>query len=148
MRVSPSAQPDDGPLELVSAGAVVLAGPPEQPLVALIHRRSPAEWRLPKGKLKPGETPRQAAEREVLEETGLVITAGEEVGSSAYSYGPPAGRPVRKRVHFYLARVPEPLPLQPELRSFDAARWVPVAEALEILAWENEREVVREAARP
>ena len=66
MRLSPSAQPDDGPLELVSAGAVVLAGPPEQPLVALIHRRSPAEWRLPKGKLKPGETPRQAAEREVL----------------------------------------------------------------------------------
>ena len=61
MRVPRPSEPEKEPLELVSAGAVVLAGPAEQPLVALIHRRSPAEWRLPKGKLEPGETPAQAA---------------------------------------------------------------------------------------
>ena len=139
----PQEEKDSAPL--LSAGAVILAGPPDRPLVTLIHRRSPAEWRLPKGKLHAGETAQQAAERKEREEAGLQITVGEEVGSCEYAYPNGEGRGVRKRVTFFLARLPEPQPLQPELRSFDEARWMSLEEALTHLTWDNEREMVRAA---
>src|SRR5277367_1206498 len=40
------------------------------PLIAVVRLRKCNEWVLPKGKLDDGETPRDAAMREVLEETG------------------------------------------------------------------------------
>jgi 8-oxo-dGTP diphosphatase len=133
--------------QLESAGAIVLAGEGPEQVVALIHRRSPAEWRLPKGKLEPGETAAQAAEREVQEETGLPVTVGEVVGQTEYSYRQPQNRPIRKVVTFYLARIPAPLPLSVELRSFDQARWMPIPEALASLTWANERDLVEKAVK-
>lgn len=49
----------------------------------LIRRGTPphaGRWTLPGGRVEPGETLAAAVEREVLEETGLVVRAGEEVG--------------------------------------------------------------------
>ena len=54
---------------VLAAGGIVLR-PEQTPLIAVVRLRKRNEWVLPKGKLDDGETPRDAAEREVLEETG------------------------------------------------------------------------------
>ena len=61
---------------IVGVGAVII----HQQRVLLIKRGSPpllGEWSLPGGVVELGETLRAAAEREALEETGLIVKAGE-----------------------------------------------------------------------
>lgn len=47
----------------------------------------PSTWGLPGGKLDPGESHGQCAVRELAEETGLVGTAGEEIGHIDATFG-------------------------------------------------------------
>ena len=64
--------------------------------IALVHRTRYDDWALPKGKLEPGESPLEAALREVLEETGYRAKALSFAGAIAYetSKGP-------KRVRYW-----------------------------------------------
>src|SRR3984885_4040809 len=79
---------------VLAAGGIVLrqARPPQ---IAVVRLRK-GEWVLPKGKLDDGETPRDAAEREVLEETGHDVSVHEFLGTLAYDLG---GR--SKIVHYW-----------------------------------------------
>ena len=64
---------------LVGVGALIV----QNGRVALIKRgKAPllGEWSIPGGLLELGETTRQGAEREALEETGLVVRASELLG--------------------------------------------------------------------
>lgn len=64
---------------LVGVGAIIV----DWGRVALIKRGHPpllGEWSIPGGMLELGETLRQGAEREALEETGLVVRTTELLG--------------------------------------------------------------------
>ena len=61
---------------VLAAGGIVLRRE-KTPLIAVVRLRKRDEWVLPKGKLDDGETPRDAAEREVLEETGHDVSVHE-----------------------------------------------------------------------
>jgi 8-oxo-dGTP pyrophosphatase MutT (NUDIX family) len=98
---------------------------------------------LPKGHPDPGETPEEAATREVREETGVEAELIEELGVVRYSYGR-KDRRIDKQVLFYLFEY-----RSGDLADHDAeiedARWMPLAEAARKLTYEGEREMVQRA---
>ena len=68
----------------------------ETPLIAVVRLRKRNEWVLPKGKLDDGEAPRDAAKREVVEETGHEVSVHGFLGTLVYESG---GR--SKVVHYW-----------------------------------------------
>jgi 8-oxo-dGTP diphosphatase len=102
--------------------------------VLVVHRPKYDDWAFPKGKLEGRETWEDAALREVEEETGLRCELGEYVGSTQYPF-----REGMKEVRYYLmSSDDEPQP-QNEV---DALQWVTVEEALELLSYAYDRELV------
>jgi 8-oxo-dGTP diphosphatase len=64
---------------LIGVGGIIIEGD-RVVLVKRGHAPLLGEWSIPGGMLEVGETLRQAAVREVLEETGLQVEAGELLG--------------------------------------------------------------------
>jgi 8-oxo-dGTP pyrophosphatase MutT (NUDIX family) len=95
---------------------------------------------LPKGHVDPGETPLQAAEREVREETGIVAEPVHELGESRYWYRRD-GRTIGKSVSFFLFSYVEGDTGDHD-DEVEEARWIPLREARTQLTHAAEREMV------
>ena len=117
---------------VLAAGGIVLRLA-KAPLIAVVRLRKRNEWVLPKGKLDAGETPRDAAEREVVEETGHDVSVHEFLGTLVYDTG---GR--SKIVHYWRMEADgeQVHELMHDVRSVD---WLPLAEAVDRLSRGYER---------
>jgi 8-oxo-dGTP pyrophosphatase MutT (NUDIX family) len=104
--------------------------------VLVVHRPKYGDWTLPKGKLEAGESWETGALREVAEETGLHCELAEEVGRTHYDDA--SGRPKEVR-YFRMTCADEPR-AQNEV---DEVRWVPLAQAGELLSHARDRELLR-----
>lgn len=89
----------------------------------VIYRRG--SWDLPKGKIDPGETPEQAAVREVEEETGIgEISLGKFLGHTYHTYRDPKERRILKRTYWYRMQTPQK-DLTPQTEEdIEVAEWV------------------------
>ncbi|GLH78167.1 hypothetical protein SSBR45G_30760 [Bradyrhizobium sp. SSBR45G] len=116
----------------MAAGGIVLRRE-QPPRIAVVRLRKRDEWVLPKGKLDDGETPRDAAKREVLEETGHKVTVHEFLGTLVHDTGTRS-----KVVHYWrMEAASEPShPLMDDVRAVD---WLPLDAAVERLSRDHER---------
>jgi 8-oxo-dGTP diphosphatase len=119
--------------EVLAAGGVV----ERDGRIALVHRPKYDDWSLPKGKLDGGESFEDAALREVLEETGLICTLGEELEPTRYR--DPKGRP--KLVRYWRMTPTGDGAFAPS-REVDALRWVTLEEARLLLSYGHDRALV------
>lgn len=141
-RIRSGAPRTDKPLKPTSSSGGVIAD--AEGRILLLKRADERIWCLPKGTQEPGETLAKTAVREIREETGLIVKLLGPLLTIRYSYfWPPGAVNYDKSVAYFLA---EPVAGRLQLESgFDEARWVTRAEALRLLHWKNDRNVVTRA---
>ena len=106
--------------------------------LAVAHRPRYDDWSFPKGKLDRGESWEQAALREVREEIGLSCRLGRELPPVSYDV-----EKGRKVVRYWLME-----PLAGEFapnEEVDEMRWLSPADAEQLLTYDHDRALVREA---
>jgi 8-oxo-dGTP pyrophosphatase MutT (NUDIX family) len=134
----------------VSAGGVVFRRVSQRVEVAVIRPRGTQRWQLPKGLVDTGEAPEQTGRREVREEAGIDADVVAPIETIEYWYvgTDRDGERVRfhKTVHFFVLafRTGDVADHDHEVAE---ARWMPIDEAVEALAFKNEKAVVEKAAR-
>src|SRR5207247_2564062 len=124
-----------------SAGGVVVR---DREVVVIVPTRRAADGSrvlaLPKGHVDRGESPLEAAEREVREETGVLAEPVSELGDARYWYRRD-GLTIGKRVTFYLFRYIEGDTADHD-EEVEEAFWIALSEAQERLTHAAEREMV------
>lgn len=127
-----------------SAGGVVVRG---TECVVIVPTRRAANGgkvlALPKGHVDPGETPVQAAAREVREEAGVDAEYVGELGAVRYWYMRD-GRRIAKQVDFFLFTYAGG-DVADHDHEVERACWIPLSEATERLTYDGERDMVARA---
>ena len=89
--------------------------------VLMIFRRG--SWDLPKGKIDPGESPAEAAVREVQEETGLVqLDLGPHLADTWHTYEQDAKR-ILKTTHWFRMKTSEKTLTPQQEEDIEQAVW-------------------------
>lgn len=129
----------------VSAGGVVVDDGGRTIIITPTRRAASGAkvTALPKGHIDPGENAEIAAVREVREEAGVDAEIIEKLGDVRYWYQR-SGRSIPKQVTFFMMRY---LGGDPEDHDdeVEVARWVPLEEAVNLLTFQGERDMVRAA---
>lgn len=116
--------------------------------VALIATRGGTRWQLPKGTRELGETSEQTALREVEEEVGLQTTNEAFLKTIEYWYWDTYQRTipmlVHKQVDFYMLAVVGGVLTDASIE-VDSAAWFALDQALDILTFQGEKDVLRAA---
>jgi 8-oxo-dGTP pyrophosphatase MutT (NUDIX family) len=124
----------------VSYGGVGVHG---DDVMVIVPRGRSRVLSLPKGGRDPGETPEQAAAREVREETGITARVREPLGHVDYVYRR-GGNRIAKTVHFYLCEFQAGDTADHD-HEVDDARWMPLAQARRRLSYPGERAMIDRA---
>ena len=101
-------------------------------------------WSLPKGHIEEGETPEQAAIREVAEETGITSTITKSLGVIDFWFMA-GGKRIHKTVHHFMFNEVGGTLLAQE-SEVDEVSWFPLSEIVERLAYPDEKKLIARTA--
>ena len=107
---------------VLAAGGIVLRAD-AGPCVAVVRLRKNNAWVLPKGKLKPGEDPLDAARREATEETGHDVAVHEYLGEIPSEPGR------RKAIRFWRMQAAAE-PAHELMHDVKSVKWLPLDKAV------------------
>lgn len=135
-------------VQQVSAGGVAFRPGAATAEIVIVSVGAKLRWQLPKGIVDSGETPEITALREVREEAGIQTRLIQPIDVIEYWYiGDLEGQRVRfhKFVHFFLLAY-ESGEVQDHDHEVHEARWVSIEQALELLAFKGEKQMVQQAS--
>ncbi len=101
-------------------------------------------WVLPKGLIGKGETPEQAAQREVREETGITARLLEPLGEPEKYVYTARGVLVFKSVFYFLMEYQSGDEAQHD-QEMESVAWFPFDEALVRLAYKGAKDILKHA---
>lgn len=134
----------------VSAGGLVIDKSGAKGL--LIGRLDPKDasherllWSLPKGHIEEGESPEQAAIREVAEETGIKSEITRSLGVIDFWFMA-SGKRIHKTVHHFLFTEVGGR-LAPQVTEVDDVAWFPLEEIASRLAYPDERKLIAKSGQ-
>ena len=129
-------------VEEVSAGGLVVDKSGELGLlIGRIDKRGRMLWSLPKGHIESGESPEEAALREVLEETGIKSSITRSLGVIDFWFMA-EGKRIHKTVHHFLF-AEKSGKLEAQLSEVDDVKWFPLDEIGKTLAYPDERKLIQ-----
>lgn len=133
------------PVPVTAAGGLIVREAEETELLLIFRRGA---WDLPKGKLDPGESVEECAVREVREEVGIeTLTVLGPAGTTLHGY-PEGDRYMVKTTYWFFMRTPERDFSPEEREGIEAVRWVPWAEAREMLGYDSLRDLLARLSPP
>lgn len=124
-----------------SAGGLVVHGS----RVLLISTQKGRRWQLPKGHIEEGETPEQAAVREVREETGVNGRIVAPLPGVEYWFMDKGPCRIHKKVDYFLLEYVSGNAADFDADEVSGTGWFCWETGISRLTFENERKVVRRA---
>ena len=110
----------------------------------LVRNRNGRHWGFPKGRIEEGESPQEAARREVIEEVGIKDIRPVPGFSRIIHYSfIRNGKLIHKEVTYFLAETQEEGVLNEE--ELVEMRWLPFSRALATLTFPEQQGVLKEA---
>ena len=145
-----SPQPSFGSVteaEQHSAGGVVYKREGPRLRICLVSKKKGRIWALPKGRLDPGETPKDTAYREILEETGHKTEVGMLIDEIHYEFFLNENQTYyHKTVSFFVLKLVEEN-AQPRDQEADEVGWFEFSDALRRLSYLNEKKILKKAQK-
>jgi 8-oxo-dGTP diphosphatase len=136
---------EDNRPDITAVGGVVYRRTLQGQLEFLLIKKHGGFWTLPKGRIKPDETPITALQREVFEETGIAGAVEGLVLQVTYQVIK-CGKPCSKAVTYYLFHAQDGKARPDKRERIERVRWFAIPRALDRIHRHRVRDVAHHAS--